>query len=141
MESWHEIIEGEKIMLFSLSWTLNGTGGNSENPIWDDIEKKLTLLKSGYGTLTLDIHDNDIGSQMLQVRAELGNYLVMLGEIINDDYEVRTYYDEKSTKEAICILGDYWPRNQIITDFSFIIQVVYEFFNTGNVQNHLLIYF
>ncbi|HFF8525174.1 TPA: hypothetical protein ACGEYH_003957 [Providencia rettgeri] len=126
-------------MLFTLSWTLNGTGGNSENPIWDDIEKKLTLLKSGYGTLTLDIHDNDIGSQMLQVRAELGNYLVMLGEIINDDYEVRTYYDEKSIKEAICILGDYWPKNQITTDFSFIIQVVYEFFNTGNVQNHLLI--
>ncbi|SQI38859.1 Uncharacterised protein [Providencia alcalifaciens] len=128
-------------MLFSLSWTLNGTGGNSENPIWDDIEKKLTLLKSGYGTLTLDIHDNDIGSQMLQVRAELGNYLVMLGEIINDDYEVRTYYDEKVLKKQFCILGDYWPRNQIITDFSFIIQVVYEFFNTGNVQNHLLIYF
>lgn len=126
-------------MLFSLSWTLNGTGGNSENPIWDDIEKKLTLLKSGYGTLTLDIQDNDIGSQMLQVRAELGNYLVMLGEITNDDYEVRTYYDEKGTKEVICILGDYWPKNQITTDFSFIIQVVYEFFNTGNVQNHLLI--
>ncbi|MGG4606760.1 DUF6911 family protein [Providencia sp. Me31A] len=126
-------------MLFSLSWTLNGTGGNSENPIWDDIEKKLTLLKSGYGILTLDIHDNDIGSQMLQVRAELGNYLVMLGEIINDDYEVRTYYDEKMTKETICILGDYWSKNQITTDFSFIVQVVYEFFNTGNVQNHLLI--
>ena len=126
-------------MLFSLSWTLNGNGGNRENPIWDDIEKKLTLLKSECGTLTLDIHDNDIGSQMLQVRAELGNYLVMLGEIINDDYEVRTYYDEKSTKEAICILGDYWPKNQITTDFSSIIQVVYEFFNTGNVQNHLLI--
>ncbi|WGO83818.1 DUF6911 family protein [Arsenophonus apicola] len=126
-------------MLFSLSWTLNGIGGNCDNPIWADVEEKLTALKDGYGTLTLDIDDNDIGPQMLQIRAETGHYLIMLGEIINDDYEVRTYYDEKSTKEEISILGDYWPKNQITTDFSFITQVVHEFFNTGNVQKHLLI--
>lgn len=126
-------------MLFSLSWTLNGVGGNCDDPMWDDIETKLTPLRNGYGTLTLDIHGNDIGPQMLQIRAETGNYLVILGEIVDDDYEVRSYFDEKSTREKISILGDYWPKNQITTDFLFVIDVINEFFNTGNVQKNLLI--
>lgn len=46
------------------------------------------------------------GFSETEAKATIQN-LVMLGEIIDDDYEVRTYYDEKSTKEAICILGDY----------------------------------
>lgn len=28
-------------MSFSMSWTLNGASGNHENPVWDDVEKKL----------------------------------------------------------------------------------------------------
>ncbi|ENZ0192013.1 DUF6911 family protein [Citrobacter koseri] len=125
-------------MLFSLSWTLNGVGGNCDNPLWSDVEIKVWALRNEYGTITLDIHDNDTGPQMLQIRAEAGNYLVMLGEIVNDDYEVRTYYNKKSTTEMVCILGDYWPNNQIITDFSFVTLVVSEFFHTGNVQKKLL---
>lgn len=125
-------------MLFSLSWTLNEGGGSCDNPLWDDVEIKLLALRNRYGTITLDIHDNDTGPQMLQIRAEAGNYLVMLGEIVNDDYEVRAYYNKKSTDEMVYILGDYWPNNQIITDFSFVTQVISEFFHTGNVQKKLL---
>lgn len=128
----------EKIMLFSLSWTLNGIGGSCDNPLWNDVEIKVLALRNAYGTITLDIHDNETGPQMLQVRVEAGNYLVMLGEIVNDDYEVRTYYNKKSTTEMVCILGDYWPKNQIITDFSLVTQVVSDFFYTGNVQKKLL---
>jgi len=95
-------------------------------------------LKNGYGSLTLDIHDDDTGAQMLQIRAENGHYLVMLGEIVNDDYEVRTYYNGKDTEEKISILGDYWPKNQTATNFSIITQVISDFFHTGNVRKELL---
>ena len=125
-------------MLFSLSWTLNGIGGTCDNPLWGDVEEKLTLLSNGSGTLTLDIHDNSTGSQMLQIRAEAGDYLVMMGEIVNDDYEVRTYFDNNNSKEEVLILDDYWPKNQVTTDSLFIKQVVKVFFHTGNVKKNLL---
>lgn len=139
MESGDEIIKGEEIVSFSLSWTLNGVGGRCNNPIWCDIEARLKALRNGYGALTLDIHGNDEGPQVLQLRAEAGNYLLMLGEIVDEDYEVRTYLDEENTGEKVIILGDYWPKNQITTDFSFVIIVINEFFDTGNVQRNLLI--
>ncbi|WP_105624716.1 DUF6911 family protein [Cronobacter malonaticus] len=126
-------------MLFSLSWTLSGIGGNCGNPSWNDVEIKVSALKNGYGTLTLDIHDTDTGPQMLQVRAEAGNYLLMLGEIENNDYEVRAYYNKERATEMVCILGDYWPNNQLTNDFLLVTQVVSDFFYTGNVQRFFLI--
>jgi hypothetical protein len=125
-------------MSFSMSWAVNGVGGNIKNPIWDDIEKKLTALKGQSGALTIDIFDNDVGPQLLQVRTEAGVYLVTLGEIVDDDYDVRTYYDKDSEDVMIGILGDFWPKKQLTTDFSFVTNVFREFFHTGNVQKSLL---
>ena len=125
-------------MSFSMSWTLNSRGGSDNHPLWNDIQIKLGALRNGYGTLTLDIYDSDTGPQMLQVRVEAGKYLLMLGEIVSDDYEVRGYYDEKATNEKIDILGDYWPESQITTDFSLVTQVFREFFYTGNVGELIL---
>ncbi|WP_380184871.1 DUF6911 family protein [Kalamiella sp. sgz302252] len=125
-------------MLITMSWTLNGYGGNDNHPLWNAIQIKLAALRNGYGTLTLDIHDNDEGPQLLQIRAEAGNYLLMLGEIINDDYEVRSYFDKKKSNNKINILGDYWPENQITTDFSFVTKVFSEFFHTGDVREIML---
>jgi len=125
-------------MSFSMSWTLNGCGGSDNYPLWNDIQIKLDALRNGYGTLTLDINDNDEGPQMLQIRAEAGNYLLMLGEIINDYYEVRSFFDEKRNNERINILGDYWPVNKITTDFSFVTKVISEFFHTGDVRKIML---
>lgn len=102
---------------FSMTWTIEGRGGKEKSPGWDDVQNILTSLQNSYGTITLDIPDNEVGTQMLQLRAEAGNYLIMLGEIIDNDYEVRTYYSPENISDTVNILGGSWPGKQLTNDF------------------------
>ncbi|WP_415186317.1 DUF6911 family protein [Shimwellia blattae] len=54
----------------------------------------LNKFREKKGTLTLDIlNSGDNSAEMLQVRTENGYYLITLGEIVEDEYQVRTYWD------------------------------------------------
>ncbi len=126
-------------MIFSVSWTLNGNGGNDKTSKWEDIELLLQKLKNKSGTVTLDKFGPDkLGPEMLQVRTEKSNYLLMLGETTEDDYEVRSYWDKNQTDKKIDILGDYWPAKQVIKDFDLVVRIFKEFFDTGNVSIDIL---
>ncbi|WP_410003278.1 DUF6911 family protein, partial [Klebsiella pneumoniae] len=74
----------------------------------------------------------------LQVRAENGYYLITLGEIVEDEYQVRTYWDSSKPDTGVLILGDYWPESQLTEDCEFVVKILKEFFDTGNVSKELL---
>lgn len=123
---------------FSMTWTIEGKGGKKNIPDWDDVQNILNSLQNSYGTITLDISDNEVGAQMLQLRTESGKYLIMLGEIVDDDYEVRTYHSSENTSDTVSILGDFWSKKQLTNDFSFVLKVFCEFFSTQNVSKESL---
>lgn len=80
----------------------------------------------------------DSGAEMLQVRTENNFYLITLGEIFEDEYQIRSYWDRSKLDAEMMILGDYWPERQLTKDFDIVISVFKEFFNTGNVSMELL---
>ena len=126
-------------MNFKMSWTLNGTGGNKQISNWDDILNQLKQLQGKKGSITLDtLTSVDSGAEMLQVRTENNFYLITLGEIFEDEYQIRSYWDRSKLDAEMMILGDYWPERQLTKDFDIGISVFKEFFNTGNVSMELL---
>ncbi|MEK9498313.1 hypothetical protein V2H77_17955 [Photorhabdus sp. P32] len=125
-------------MNFSISWTLNGKGDNYKSPTWSHIKQIILDLKDQSGTVTLDVTDNITSAEMLQVRTEDGYYLLTLGEILEDEYNVRSYWNPEELDQQIDILGDYWSARQLTKDFDFVVKVFKEFFDTGNVSKELL---
>jgi len=140
LAAWYEIYQGEKIeMNLSLKWTLNNQGGKKKSPAWEEVKEYLSKLKGKAGTLTLNALDSgNIGPDMLQVRAENGNYMLTLGENTDDDYKVRFYWDPSLPNDKLLLLGDYWSERQLIKDFDLVIRVFKEFFDTGNVSADIL---
>lgn len=126
-------------MNFKMSWTLYGNGGNQQVSSWDGILNQLEQLQEKEGSLTLDILIGiDNGAETLQVRTESGYYLITLGEIFEDEYQVRTYWDTSKPDTEIMILGDRWPERQLIKNFDLVVRIFKEFFDTGNVSTDLL---
>lgn len=126
-------------MNFKMSWTLDETGGNKQIPNWDMVLNQFKQIQGKKGTLTLDILNNgDDSAEMLQVRTENGYYLITLGEIVEDEYQVRTYWDSSKPDTGVLILGDYWPESQLTEDCEFVVKILKEFFDTGNVSKELL---
>lgn len=126
-------------MKFKMSWTLDGYGGNKQVSSWSDILNHLKELQGKEGTLTLDVIDmKKDDAEMLQVRTEKGHYLITLGEIVEDEYQVRTYWDSSRSDNEIMILGDCWPLRQITESFNVVITIFEEFVNNGNVSKKYL---
>lgn len=122
-----------------MSWTLNGYGGNKQVSTWNDILNQLEQLQGREGTLTLDmLMSSESGAEMLQVRTENGYYLMTLGEIFEDEYQVRTYWDPSGNDDEVMILGDCWPIRQITENFDIVVKVFEEFTCTGNVSKKYL---
>ncbi|CZY22294.1 TPA: hypothetical protein JHK28_003508 [Enterobacter cloacae] len=126
-------------MNFKMSWTLDEIGGNKQIQNLDMVLNQFKLIQGKKGTLTLDIlNSSDDSAEMLQIRTENGYYLITLGEIVEDEYQVRTYWDSSKPDTGILILGDYWPESQLTKDSEFIVKILKEFFDTGNVSKELL---
>ncbi|WP_435928483.1 DUF6911 family protein [Dryocola sp. BD613] len=126
-------------MNFKMSWTLDENGGNQRISNWNDILNQLEKLQGKEGSLTLDILTSiESEVEMLQVRVENGYYLITLGEIVEDEYQVRTYWDHSKSDTEIIILGDRWSERQLTRDFDLVVRIFKEFFDTGNVSTDLL---
>lgn len=77
-----------------MSWTLDKTGGNKQISNWDMVLNQFKQIQGRKGTLTLDILNNsDDSAGMLQIRTENSYYLITLGEIVKDEYQIGTYWD------------------------------------------------
>ncbi|HDS2776359.1 TPA: hypothetical protein QIE21_003940 [Enterobacter bugandensis] len=126
-------------MNFKMSWTLDKIGGNKQIQNLDMVLNQFAQIQGKKGTLTLDIlNSSDDSAEMLQIRTENGYYLITLGEIVEDEYQVRTYWDSSKPDTGIVILGDHWPESQLTKDSEFIVKILKEFFDTGNVSKELL---
>ena len=126
-------------MNFKMSWTLDEIGGNKQIQNLDMVLNQFKQIQGKKGTLTLDIlNSSDDSAELLQIRTENGYYLITLGEIVEDEYQVRTYWDSSNPDTGIMILGDYWPESQLTKDSEFIVKILKEFFDTGNVSKEFL---
>ncbi|MCM7773039.1 hypothetical protein M8S83_13050 [Enterobacter asburiae] len=122
-----------------MSWTLDEIGGNKQIQNLDMVLNQFKQIQGKKGTLTLDIlNSSDDSAEMLQIRTENGYYLITLGEIVEDEYQVRSYWDSSKPDTGIMILGDYWPESQLTKDSEFIVKILKEFFDTGNVSKEFL---
>lgn len=113
-------------------------GGNIRKPNWSDVNKKLMVLESGGGTVTLDGDEENGFEKSLQVRFEDGKYLLTFGYETEDDWLVRTYQNGESRSEEITILGDVWRSNCICRDPVIVRQAFKQFFDTGTVSDDLM---
>ena len=126
-------------LLLRMSWTLNGKGGSDKHPSWNDVYHCLKRINRGAGTITLDVLPGSSGTvERLQLIAENDYYLITLSEIIDDEYQVRTFCNPLADEKEINILGDRWPLKMLTRDFSFVIKIFKEFFDVGNVSTELL---
>lgn len=135
---------GESLMPhLSLTWTFgsgaDARGGTQKSPEWHHIESLLERLRDRSGSVTLSIIDApESGPQLLQVFADNGQYLISLGEIVDGDYDVRSYSNDSSRIERIEILGNLWDGKLVCSDFSVVQQVFTQFFRDGDVSVNLL---
>lgn len=127
-----------------ISWTermtkfSSNSGGNMTSPQWQDIEDKLALVLINGGTVTLDVEHEDGCQSSLQVRAEGGNFVVMLGKETNDGWKVRAYENLTARNTEISILGDVWNGRIVCQNIDFVIAAYREFFETGDVSQCIL---
>ena len=127
-------------MKFQLSWTHATDGGNTPDPKWHDVERKLSSALSSSGTVQLDVVDPpEIGPVLLQLSSESGRFLIMLGENTDDDYDVRTPYDAARGDEMVTILGNEWDNRTITNDRSFVVSSFRHFFDVGTVPPDTLV--
>ncbi|WP_407321972.1 DUF6911 family protein [Dickeya ananatis] len=112
----------------------------NESPLWSDVFDFLNFLKANSGSVNIRIiNAPDVGPERLSVEAENGFYLVTLLEYDESGGDVRSMWDNTlSSVDNINILGNDWPESQLTKDFSLVVNIFKEFFDTGNVSTDLL---
>src|SRR4051812_2857071 len=124
-----------------LWWALSGDQGDQICPNWERIESLLHRIgsKSVSGTISLKVDDGpEIGPDLLQVRAQGGNYLVTLGILTADDYDVRSSKNKNARPGVTSILGEVWNNRVVITDINVVREAFKQFFESGDVSQELL---
>jgi hypothetical protein len=119
------------------------TGGNKDQPTWSDIDYHLQSVKANPGAVTLST-PGDLKS--LQVFSDGEYYLLLLGELTEEDWEVRSYNSEypepdrdvHAEPSQIEILGDRWNTGMCCKDFRIVEMVFRELFNTGDVSRDVM---
>jgi hypothetical protein len=131
--------ESRSMPNLSLSWTVGDTGEKQDNPSWKDVEQRLVQVQRSNGVVTLEIENSSaLGPQNLQVFCDRSQFLMMLGEEDEEDWNVRSYTNTAATPEMVDILGNYWDARSICHDFSIVLAVFREFFKTGDVSREML---
>jgi len=125
---------------FQLSWTRVPLGDTVADPTWRDVERQLSPVLLSSGSAQVDVvSDAETGPVCLQVFAESGRYILMLGVNTVDDYEILTPYDSDRSDEMVPILGDEWDNRSVTNDRSLVLSVFREFFDTGTVPPGTLV--
>src|SRR6266404_4996051 len=100
------------MLRFSLSWSIKVDGdrqrGRQENPQWSEMEAVLERIIGQSGWVILDADRQDDDHDSLELRADRSHYLLTLGEVRDDDYNVRSFTNATTERGPIDILGDSW---------------------------------
>jgi hypothetical protein len=125
----------------SFRWNIKSiSSGRICDPEWADINSYLIQLNCEDGFAELSINDApDVGPQNLQIWSEGFNYLGLLGELTDDDYEVRTFTrHEADSKHMVEIAGYLWDSRTVVRDFGLVERAFREFFETDDVSRNLM---
>lgn len=117
-------------MKFLLSWVIEDKGGHTYSFNWDFLKNLLINLKNSRGSITLSIIDRETGITSLQTQAENNNYLLTL----EDEIDVKSYFNELGGQGQIKILGDYWDKRQVTNDYSMILDIFSQYYLTGDIN-------
>src|SRR5262245_12520272 len=108
--------------MFSLSWSNHRDrprGGNLKNPSWEDIEARLEQARNHCGSVTLDILDSP---KNLQVICDGDKYLVTLGELYENEYRVRSFFNASAKPDQIELSGYLWDSRTVCSEFSTVVR-------------------
>jgi hypothetical protein len=129
---------------YIFTWTQgvsdHAQGGHLKNFVWNDIFNKLNEINGNPGTLSLELIEGpEIGPQLLQIQTERGRYIVSLTEDDEEDSMVRSFINPAGGDQKIDILGNYWPETTVCDDFSMVIKLFKEFYETGHMTSEFLV--
>lgn len=121
-----------------LSWTFGSgyesRGGSQKNVSWHDVEEKIVYFLEHSGTVTLEpIDGGKVGSKNIQIQADGGFFVLLLGECDAEGYNVRNLTDSSAKGRHVDILGELWDHAFISNDFYIALERFREFFETGKV--------
>jgi hypothetical protein len=107
--------------------------GGDQTFVWRDVHDELETVRHGRGSVQLEVGG---GERMLQVFAERGRFVVLLGLETEGDWQVRTLSNSEEGLIEIC--GDKWDARSTTRDFDLVVRCFAVFFSTGDVPTTIL---
>ncbi|UYA60508.1 hypothetical protein U1R68_11100 [Pectobacterium colocasium] len=99
----------------------------------------LGVLKNHNGILVLDNDQEDNHSPYkMTLYSDSGIYMILLETSMDDDVDVRTFYNQSESRGFISILGESYSEVSTVKEFSQVIEAFKEFYETGDVSRELL---
>lgn len=109
-----------------------------KSPNINEIEEYLYQLENRNGVVSLSTEVSYDKPYEITLYSDNKIYLILLSTETEDDIEVRTFNDNSGSREFIPILGEPYAKASTITNFSYILKVFKEFYETGDVNRELL---
>ncbi|WP_239352401.1 DUF6911 family protein [Snodgrassella communis] len=114
----------------------------NRSPTIEDINNSLDLFVSNSGVLYLEQNEEEGNIPFrLTLYAEKQKYLVMFGKSnpeVDDDVEVRTFWDDTRTPGLISLQGDLWDNRTISENFTLVRKAFNEFYLTGDIDQNIV---
>ena len=112
----------------------------TNNPSLEKFINYLSYFQDYDGTLTLsNDQEENLKPYNMTLYSDNKRYLILFATLMDDgDIEVRTFNDNSGSQEFISILGEPYAKASTVTDFSLVIKVFKEFYQTGDVNRELL---
>lgn len=142
--------------MLKFSWIIEKNGekvaGSTAKLSWDLVEYRLHDVLENSGSLTIDAEGEDESPIMLQLKAESGYFLVMLGLETLDGWVVKTCRsgdrdrdrdgdgdrDGDRDGELVEILGDHWSMRSVCTDQNLVKKIFKTFCASTTTEDCLL---
>ncbi|NUE67719.1 hypothetical protein [Snodgrassella sp. ESL0253] len=114
----------------------------NRSPTIEDINNSLDLFVLNSGVLYLEQNEEEGNIPFrLTLYAENQKYLVMFGKSnpeVDDDVEVRTFWDDTRAPGLISLQGDLWDNRTISENFSLVRKAFNEFYQTGDIDQNIV---
>jgi hypothetical protein len=129
---------------FSLSWSIKVDGQRDRGALkvaqWPEVKAVLQRLQPHAGSVSVYVVEGpEVGPQKMLLFADNSKYVVVLSELVGDDYRMRSFQDPRASKgEEVNILGQGWNAGQISTDYDDVIEAFRQLITGGSVSRELL---
>jgi len=128
-------------LIWVVSVTFPGKGGNLDDPDWSIVEEKLARIVGGAGIVGLEAEDEYGRTRSIRVSADNRAYFITFAFETSDDWVVHTYTNSSvpAPGQSIEILGSIWNTKNICYDDTLVKDLFREFFETGSIVNENIV--